>query len=543
VLVCCLASRAESAPPRPERVLYTIAVGQNEAPPEFAAREGGLATLHYADDDAVQFYALLRPASREAFLLTVPDLETQVRVPDAAHDAVTPTLEALERTVDQVDAAMRKDRAAGREPVLVFFFSGHGVREADGNAALALFDGTLTRKWLYEKVLSRLEARYIHLIIDACHAAAVVRSRDLDATLETLTPAEVANYVVASTLDRFPNVGAILASSASAQSFEWDAYRGGVFAHELLSGLRGAADVNADGRIEYSELAAFFSAANLHVDDPRAKLDVVVQPPRSDLRATVFEHAHSSAEFTLTGRGSGPWSKAFYVESENGTRLVDAFPEKGATFRLWLPSSEALYVVSGDQEAVLSGAPASEVSLASVETRNAHQRARGSVDSALRRGLFGTRFGPAFYLGFTSEREGFVPVTFAADAEVRDGAEGVLRPHPGDRPGSSSRKTIGTALLVGAGAAGIAAAVFAGLALDARHDYESTPYEREAEEARNRFNRFQALGWASAGTALVLGGSGATLLLWPDPGARNAAPTSGHRSALVPAGVTFRGEF
>ncbi|HEY3500209.1 MAG TPA: caspase family protein [Polyangiaceae bacterium] len=540
-VACCFPTPARAAPPAPERVLYTIAVGQNEAPAEFASQDGGLSKLRYADDDAVQLYSLLRPTSKQAFLLTVPDAETQARIPGAARAAVAPTLAALERTVERVNEAMLQDRAAGREPVLVFFFSGHGVRQTNGAAALALFDGTLTRDWLYAKVLSRLRARHVHLIIDACHAAAVVRSRDLDATLEPLTPAEVATYVAQSTLDRFPHVGAILASSASAQSFEWDVYRGGVFAHELLSGLRGAADVNADGRIEYSELAAFFSAANLHVDDPRARLEVVVQPPRSDLRAPVFEHRRSSSAFRLVGRGEGVWAGAFYVESESGLRLVDAFPEKGANLRLLLPASERLYVVSGDREAVLSGAPGSEVALASLKPQPARHRARGSVDAALRRGLFGTRYGPAFYLGFTSQREGFVPVAFAADAEPRSPAE----PAPNarsDRKASGWRGPVATGLLAGAAVATIATVVFTGLALEARSDYEDARYERPAEDARNRHNRYQAVAWTSLGAALTLGGTGAALLLWPEPPRRDARSPARPLS-LVPSGVVVRGQF
>jgi hypothetical protein len=195
--------------------------------------------------------------------------------------------------------------------------------------------------------------------------------------------------------------------------------------------------------------------------------------------------------------------------------------------------------VSGDREALLLGAPASEVSLASLETRSARQRARGSVNAALRRGLFGTRFGPAFYVGFTSERAGLVPVTLAVEDEPRAGPENAGNPST-DGNGSSKRKTAGAALLVGAAAAGVAAGVFVGLTVAARDDYASTEYERQADEARNRFNRFQALAWASAGAAFVLGGTGAMLLLWPDPA---VSPASGLKSALVPAGVSLHGSF
>jgi uncharacterized caspase-like protein len=49
-----------------------------------------------------------------------------------------------------------------------------------------------------------------------------------------------------------------MASASNTQAHEWDDYQTGVFTHELLSGLRGGADVNGDGRVEYSEMAAFW---------------------------------------------------------------------------------------------------------------------------------------------------------------------------------------------------------------------------------------------------------------------------------------------
>ena len=544
LLVLCFSTPARSAPPAIERTLYTIAVGQNEIPEPLASQEPGLAALRYADDDAIKLFFLLRSASREAFLLALPDAETQARVPNATQYALPPSLTVLEQTVDHVYDAMQRDRAAGRQPELVFFFSGHGVRESSGGAALALFDGMLTQKWLYEKLLARLPARYIHLIIDSCHAGAVVRSRDVEATLEPLDQAAVARYVEESTLAKFPHVGAILASTASTQSFEWDTYRSGVFAHELLSGLRGAADVNGDGRIEYSELSAFFSAANLQVGDPRARLEVVVQPPRTNARVPVFEHVNAAGEFKLVGRGEGHWAGAFYVESENGSRLLDVFPERGASLRLWLPSREKLYLVRGDREVVLVGVPGSEVALASLKPRPVPNRSRGALESSLRRGLFGTRFGPAFYLGFTTDRAGLVAVPLQDSDDASRGASGgthelVVRDAD---PSSHWRKTVATGLFVGGGSFAVVAGIFTGIAVDAHSDYAEAPYERESEEARSRFNHAQAIAWATGGTAVALAGAGAVLLLWPESKSSTSRPITA-RVGVNPTGIVVHGKF
>ena len=520
-----MSSLSPSAHAAPARPVYTIAVGVNTVADELKRQGSALSTLRYADDDALKIYHYVGRAGRRAFLLSVLDPDTQRRFPGAAQHAKPPSLAELERTVDAVVRAMARDRAAGEEPELVFFFSGHGVRDEIGGASLSLLDGALTRSWLYERLLSRVPARAVHLVIDACHAAALVRPRDVNATLETLAESERQAYVDAATLERFPHVGAVLASSASAQSFEWDAYRGGVFAHQLLSGLRGAADVNGDRLIEYSEIAAFLSAANLRVRDARARLEVVVRPPRIDRRAPLFDLSTLKQGFELRGRAEGRWEQGFFVESESGERLVDIYPEQGARLSLHLPLGERLFVVRPDGEIEL-GAPNGEpVALASLAASPPRARPRGALDSALRDGLFGVRFGPAFYEGYVSQREELVPVPITPErrAETRD-AEGASN--------ASARASVGTALLVGGGAALVASGIFTGLAIDAKNDYEATDLERPAEEASDRFHRYRTAAWLTGGTAVVLGAAGATLLLWPDG-------TGAGVAVLPEGGLTF----
>jgi hypothetical protein len=498
--------RAESAPP--ERPLYTIAVGHNAVADVLKRSGDGLVTLRYADDDALKFYSLMERASRRAFLLSVLDADTQRRFPEVARRAAPPSIVELERVVTLVSESMRRDRALGAEPELVFFFSGHGVRDESGNASLSLLDGALTRAWLYERLFARVPARLIHVVIDACHAEALVRPRDVNAQVEPLDTATQAAYVDSATLERFPNVGALLASSAQAQSFEWDAYRGGVFAHQLLSGLRGGADVNGDGSVEYSEIAAFLSAANLGVKDPRARLDVVVKPPRMDRRAPLLELSRLGRQVELRGRATGPWARGFFVETERGERLVDLLPENASPVSLRLPVGERLFLVRTDGEIKLAPSDGGIVELESLVGRSPEVRARGSLDSALRQGLFTARFGPAFYQGYVSQRDDLVPVPFGEAMENRDNGT--------ESQGSSTRAAIGTGLLVGGAVAAVAAATFTGLAVDARNDYEGTDLERSASEAKDRFNRYRTLAYATGGAALAMGGTGLLLIALPD---------------------------
>jgi hypothetical protein len=230
--------------------VYTLSIGYNGAP---AGSSGDEVTLRYADDDAASFYQFAREFSNESRLLTVMDPDTQSRFPAEVTQARPPTLAQLRAEVKALARFHEDDRKRGDESAVLFLYSGHGVRPRGGPPGLTLLDGTLTHDALYDEVLAALPARYIHLFIDSCYAEAIVRPRDAEAVAVDLTRDDLARDAAKSTLARFPNVGAVMGASTSSQTHEWDVYRQGVFTHELISGLRGGADVNGDGKIEYSE--------------------------------------------------------------------------------------------------------------------------------------------------------------------------------------------------------------------------------------------------------------------------------------------------
>lgn len=514
------------------RPVYTIVLGHNGIAPALQAEARGLVTLRYADDDALKFFALMEPASRQAFLLAVPDSDTQRRFPALSGRASPPALAELDRVVSLVASAIARDRERGEKPELVFFFSGHGLKDATGAASLSLLDGALTRTWLYDRLLAGVPARFTHLVIDACHAEALVRPRDANATMETLEEAERESYVDAATLDRFPHVGAVLASSASAQSYEWDAYRGGVFAHQLISGLRGGADVNTDGVIEYSELAAFLSAANLRVKDSRARLQIVVRAPPLHRRAPLIDLKSVARQFELRGRAEGEWAKGFYVETAGGERLVDVFPEQATRLALRLPAGERLYLVRPDAEVEIAAQAGGAVGFASLKGRPPRTRARGSLDSALRNGLFATRFGPAFYQGYVSQYEDLVAVPLLAEPSATAPAPDPLR-DPGSPPAPERNSTtLATALLVGTGAAAIATGVLAGLTWKAKEDHRAETREVPAHELREKFYTLRTAAIIGGGVTLVLGGTSVALFVLSDDDGAKATATGADGFAL-----------
>ncbi|MFP2912930.1 hypothetical protein ACLESD_49575, partial [Pyxidicoccus sp. 3LFB2] len=273
---------AASAGAAPESGAYALIVAHN----------GGLdktqAPLRYADDDGARYYELLAPRVREAVLLSVLDDETQVLHPGLAARTRPPTRAALKEALTRLNARMAEDRARGERPVLYFVFTGHGKRGAAGEGTVSLLDGGFTRTDLFQGVLAPSKASFIHLIVDACDSYYFVHSRG--ALPVGPAHAEVVKGLLATReLDRYPQVGVVLSTSTEQESHEWSAIRSGVFSHLVRSALTGAADVNADGRVEYSELHAFVAAASQGTEDVRGKLASFVRPPALDRSAVLAD--------------------------------------------------------------------------------------------------------------------------------------------------------------------------------------------------------------------------------------------------------------
>jgi uncharacterized caspase-like protein len=493
------AAPAPASPPAPEAVLYTIAIGYNGVPPGIE----GLAPLRFADDDAASVFRFVRELGPRSYLLTIADKDTQRRFPRTVPEARPPSMAELQRVVAELGAQVQADRAAGKAPAVLLFYSGHGTRAADGSAALTLIDGTLTQAALYEEVLAKLPARLVHLLVDACHAEAVVRPRDLQAQAVDVAPADVASYLHQKTIDRFPNVGVIVASTSSAQAHEWDAYQSGIFTHEVLSGLRGAADVDGNGRIEYSELGAFLAAANREVLDPRARLKTVVRPPRVSPRATLVDLSQAKGAARLKGRPS--FLGAFFVEDAQGSRLADLRSELGARVELLLPADEWLYVRSALGEAELRLGRGQSRAFEELVLRRTSTQARGAIESSLERGLFAAQFGPSYYRGYVDRTEDIVPVAVAPiDVLEPPGGRGGLL--PGRRgPGGYVAAGVAGSLALGAG-------LFGALAWDAKRDYDGTNLQRPAAEASDRYARYGTMSWGLALGAVVAAGVALYLL-------------------------------
>jgi hypothetical protein len=484
------------------RPFYTVSIGYNGVP---AGEDGsGAQPLHFADDDAVSVHQLARDLSTHSYLLTILDAETRQRFPQIIKEAQAPSLAELRRVIHDLGDRLRSDRQAGGEPVVLIFYSGHGTRgPSTGEPGLALLDGELTNQILYDELLSAVDARFVHLLVDACHAEAVVRTRDQQAALVEVTEADRAASQARSTLARFPHVGAVLASSASAEAHEWEAFRGGVFTHEVLSALRGAADVNRDGLVEYSELAAFLGAANRDVRDPRARLQTIVRAPTLNPRAPIVDlNGASGRGGHLFGQPS-PLGR-LGVEDSRGNALVDLTAEPGFEVQLLVPSDESLFVRSARGEAEIRLTAGQWLAFRDLSPRARAGRARGSIETSLHRGLFASGFGLSYYRGFVDGNDGMVAVP-APRAVVE------VAPRSASAP-SRRPAWLATALT---GALFASTAVFAERARQARSDFAATDLQAAAGAARDRY-RSNGLTAVFLGLGTLIS-AGVSVWLWQSP--------------------------
>ncbi len=383
---------------------FALVIGSNET------RSKEQKPLRFADDDAARIAELWLELGAEVELLTVFDQASQARFPELVKHAEQPTQAELDAAWARLSSKMEAAKQGGREVELLIYYAGHGDVGPDGQGFLTLANGdALTRSDLFGKLLGASAADHNHVIVDACRSEQFVLSRG--EWKSDRGPADygesIRDYLDDNHLGAHPNTGVVLAHSADQQTHEWERWEGGIFTHQLLSGLRGGADINGDGRIEYSELGAFVSAANSGVGDPRARLEVAVRPPRGDERAPLLVHERVTDQrvLLLVGADAGRYS----LEDARGVRLADLNHASGQPAYLRLPSGP-LFLYRHDSrdgsrvgEARIDSADAGVIALGRLEFHEPESDARGPLDDALRTGLFKVAYGPGYYAGYTDQ--------------------------------------------------------------------------------------------------------------------------------------------
>lgn len=398
--------------PRAHARRFALVIGSNHT------LDRKQAPLRYADDDAAKLAEALREAEVDVELLVAFDHDSQAIWADQVASAHPASKRMIASRWAALRARMQAAKDRGSTVELILFYSGHGDVGPDGQGYLTLDDGKLTRADLFGELLATSPADHNHVLLDACRSEQFVLSRGKRGWKSDEAPVgydeEVRRYLDRHQLSAFPNTGVLLAHSVDQQTHEWERYRGGIFTHELVSGLRGGADLNGDGQLEYSELGAFVSAANRSVDDPRARLQVVVRPPADDERRPLLVHPALVTTRVLFITGDVP--DLYTVEDRRGVRVADVRRSGERPAYLRLPPGDVFVTRehAGDdglvREEVEIEAARDGVLLAStLGFAPLQQQPRGNLDAAFRAGLFSTPFGLGYYDGYT-DRTGLLPV-------------------------------------------------------------------------------------------------------------------------------------
>jgi hypothetical protein len=149
-----------------------------------------------------------------------------------------------------------------RDDVALFYFSGHGVTDDDGQLYYAasntlhkrLRSTAVAASWVND-IMNGCRSRRQILLLDCCHSGAFARTK-------AAASVNVSKYFTGATPEEGRGKFILTASDAFQYSFEGDEVEGkgvnSVFTEAVVEGLRtGGADLDGDGQITLDELYSF----------------------------------------------------------------------------------------------------------------------------------------------------------------------------------------------------------------------------------------------------------------------------------------------
>jgi hypothetical protein len=310
ILVLVLSSSAAfAAPATPRLRRYLVVAGVDDG-------GGGRARLRYARADA-------RSLAQVLFQLGGADRADAVIMDE-------PSPAALLAGLRQAAARVKEGAAEGVQRQLLFYYSGHSDEEG------LLLGGQRLGYLELRKAIDAVPAEVRVAILDSCASGAFTR----------LKGGTYAAPFMLDTSSRMTGHAYLTSSSATESAQESDRIGASFFTHYLVSGLRGAADVNGDRKVSLNEAFKFAS------DETLARTERTRGGPQ-----------HASYDFNLAGTGEltitdvsqttsglvlGPEvSGRVSVRQANGTLVAELNKLSGRSVELGLEPGEYVVVMDG----------------------------------------------------------------------------------------------------------------------------------------------------------------------------------------------------
>jgi hypothetical protein len=386
-----------AAEPGQPRKAFAVVIGNNHS------LSGHRPDLHYADDDAVRYFQILKTiASGGALLLADLDRDTERLFPEARVKARRPTRVEVLRAGREIGERVREAALAHQETDLYLVFAGHGDVD-EGTGFIELADARFTAADL-EAWLRAIPFSRAHVILDSCNSFFMLGARRPGGTYFA-TPEDAARALAS----RLPNVGVFLSTSAEGEAFEWSEIQSGVFSHVVRSGLLGAADANGDGAVSYVELAAFVATATADVRNPNMRPHVFARGPGARDDTAIVDLRGVTEARRLRLSDAAPLHVR--VLDREGVPVLDAHAEAGVPLQIVLPETWASGALierrggPGESPAAMRtyafpDSPA-EVNLASLQLLAARGGARGPAEIFEK--LFVRPYGPRALSAYLAE--------------------------------------------------------------------------------------------------------------------------------------------
>jgi hypothetical protein len=181
----------------------------------------------------------LRYASRDARAMAETFRRAGTFDEDRIYTLINSPLDKVLAALEEVKGRVRELRKAGTESLVLIYYSGHG-----GAEGLHIQGKNFARQDL-SQFMESLESNMKILILDACESGDFLRHKG----------GRIVQDPKVVKLDRLESKGSVIISSSSRGEMaqESEDYRGAVFTHHFLNGMRGLADYDGDKAIRLME--------------------------------------------------------------------------------------------------------------------------------------------------------------------------------------------------------------------------------------------------------------------------------------------------